>query len=30
MAIALSGTGVGMLAVSSWLGGGMPRRAREE
>jgi uncharacterized membrane protein len=30
IAIALSVTGVGVLAVSSWLGGGMPRRARKE
>jgi len=30
IAIALSVTGVGTLAVSSWLGGGMPRRVRKE
>ena len=29
IAIALSVTGVGLLAVSSWLGGGMPRRVRK-
>src|SRR6185503_2974629 len=30
MAITLSVIGVGVLAVSSWLGGGMPRRVRKE
>jgi hypothetical protein len=30
MAIALSVIGVGMLAVSSWLGGGMPRRVHHK
>jgi len=30
MAIALSAIGVGVLATSSWLGGGMPRRVRKE
>jgi predicted membrane protein DUF2231 len=30
MAITLSAIGVGVLATSSWLGGGMPRRVRKE
>jgi uncharacterized membrane protein len=29
IAILLSVTGIGILAVSSWLGGGMPRRVRK-